>query len=125
MNMDNNHDPGKVPSAFRHKPPDIIPKFSVYEPIELSVPVDGSVYIEGTYAPQLHIKGYRSKRKTIRVVVYPHEYFELLAPNGFMLAGAKKYVAENGREMYAKLQKMQCKRQTGKRIAFGAGIRYN
>ena len=104
--MEKKPDLNKAPSAFHHKPPAIKPKISVYEPIDLSVPVDSSVYIEGTFAPHLHIKGYRSKRMTIRVVVYPHEYFELLVPNGFTLADAREYAAENGREMYARLQKM-------------------
>ena len=61
--MDNEPDSKAAGSVFHYRPPVIEPKFSVYEPINLSVHVDGSVYVEGTFAPHLHIKGYRLKRK--------------------------------------------------------------
>jgi hypothetical protein len=35
--MDNKLESKSAESAFHHKPPDIMPKFSVYEPINLSV----------------------------------------------------------------------------------------
>jgi len=92
--------------AYNHKPPEIKPKMFVYEFLDLSATIDGSPYAEGTFAPHLHMKGIRSKRKTIRVVPYANEFFELLVPNGFTLADMKQFVAENGREIYDGLQEM-------------------
>jgi len=92
-----------------HRSSDIKPKTSAYggfEFLDLSVPADGSTYVEGTFAPHLHMKGIRSKRKTIRVIPYANEYFELLVPNGFTLADMKQFADENGQEISDGLQKM-------------------
>jgi len=103
--MDNETKPNAA-RPFKHKPSGIIPKLSVYEFLDLSVPADGSPSAEGTYAPHLHMKGIRSKRKTIRVVPYEHEYFELLVPQKFTLADMKQFVTENGKKIYNEMQIM-------------------
>ena len=69
MNMDKKPD-NKTFIAYNHKPPEIKPKMFVYEFLDLSTTIDGSPYVEGTFAPHLHMKGIRSRRKTIRVVPY-------------------------------------------------------
>ena len=95
--MDNKNNPN-TKNPFVYKPPHIKPKFSVFEFLDLSVTVDGSPSVEGTFAPHLHMKGIRSRRKTIRVVPFANEFFEVLVPNGFTLADMKQFAAENGQK---------------------------
>lgn len=76
----------------------------MFEFIDFTTTVDGSPYVEGTYAPHLSIRGIHSKRKTISVAPRLNERIELLVPNEFTLADAKRFVAENGRDIYNKLQ---------------------
>ena len=77
----------------------------IFEFLDLSITADGSPYTVGTYAPHLHMRGIRSKRKTIKVVPYAQEFIELLVPNGFTLVDMKRYVTENGSRIYNDLQK--------------------
>jgi predicted metal-dependent hydrolase len=92
--------PKKSDNHLRHTMP------SIHEFIDFVAIIGDPPAYKGGFAQRVHIRGYRSKRKTIGVVTHENETIELKVPQSFTLADAKRYVDENGRDLLIKLNKM-------------------